>query len=88
MGAAREMQRKARIVLVAASEEAGGVPNRPVYMEQVMPRANEAGAKLAGEKEFQDVAMLLDGQGLFARGGDNYEMFVVTSAGISRAARS
>ena len=73
-----EEKQKARRVLGAAVAEAEGKPGQHVFALPVMRRAGVTNA------EFRAAARYLDEQGWIAEGGDDYEMFVVTSEGVER----
>ncbi len=78
MAEAWEEKQKARRVLGAAVAEAEGKPDQHVFALPVMRRAGVTNA------EFRRAARYLDEQGWIAEGGDDYEMFVVTSEGVER----
>lgn len=75
-------QEKARRVLQAAAVEAYGRPETYVLTEAVMWRTS-----ISEVEEFRTVAEYLERKGWIAEGGEGYEYFVVTPAGIDEATR-
>jgi hypothetical protein len=74
-----EERQKARRVLEAAVAEAGEKPGEHVFALPVMRQAGVSNV------EFRSAARYLDEQGWISEGADDYETFVVTPEGVSRA---
>ncbi len=73
-----EERQKVRRVLEAAIAEAEGKSDEPVFALPLMRRAGVTNA------EFRTAARYLDEQGWIAKGGGDYETFVVTSEAVDR----